>query len=86
MLFPEANYALQGFQEDAAPDSFLNDTTYDPAWFNLEPDLYYGNNNNSCGFIPNAHIVDEVDRKDLKQTAETAAATPMSNMGSSAFR
>lgn len=80
-LFPEANFALQGLQED-----FWDGGNYDPAWFNINPELYYGNNNNSCGFIPNAHIVDEVDRRDIRSTTEPTAGTPGSGIGSSAFR
>ncbi|KAI6793075.1 hypothetical protein KC361_g6385 [Hortaea werneckii] len=85
VLFPEANFALQGIQDDAAHGEFWDGGNYDPAWFNIEPELYYGNNNNSCGFIPNAHIIDEVDRNDLRSNTDQAAATPMSGMGSSAF-
>jgi len=44
--------------------------TFDPAWFNLQPDEYYQNSNNSCGFIPHAHIVDEVDRMDPRLTLD----------------
>ncbi|KAK4539815.1 hypothetical protein LTR36_010349 [Oleoguttula mirabilis] len=85
ILFPEANYMLQGMEEDTTLDALLNDTTYDPAWFDLDPDIFYSNNNNSCGFIPNAHIVDEVDRNDMRHTTEASAGTPMSGIGSSAY-
>ena len=86
MPFPETNYALQDFQADYSLDSVMNDTTYDPAWFNLEPISFYGNNDNSCGFIPNAHIIDEVDRNDMWQTTEAPANTPRSGFGSSTVR
>lgn len=86
VLFPEANFALQGIQDDAAHGEFWDGGNYDPAWFNIEPELYYGNNNNSCGFIPNAHIIDEVDRNDLRSNTDQTTATPMSGIGSSAFR
>nr|POE56694.1 hypothetical protein CFP56_33666 [Quercus suber] len=40
--------------------------TFDPEWFNLEPDTFYGVGGNSCGFLPNLpNIVDEVDKKSL---------------------
>ncbi|KAK5135950.1 hypothetical protein LTR08_004408 [Meristemomyces frigidus] len=64
----------------------LNDTIYDPIWFDLDPSLYYENNNNSCGFIPNAHIIDEVDRKDMWQTTEPPTGTPISGIGSTVVR
>ncbi|KAK0838250.1 hypothetical protein LTS02_017794, partial [Friedmanniomyces endolithicus] len=51
---------------------------FDPEWFDLNPDIYYANQNNSCGFIPNAHIVDEVDRSDFRPDLGTATGVPMS--------
>ena len=80
VLFPEKEH------EDAFLDNVWNDSSYDPAWFDIEPELYYGNNNNSCGFIPNAHIIDEVDRQDMMQLTEPTAATPMSGITSATFR
>jgi len=80
VFFPEKG------EENALLDNIWNDTNYDPAWFNIEPELYYGNNNNSCGFIPNAHIVDEVDRQDMMQLTEPTAATPLSGITSATFR
>ena len=67
---------------DMKPDSMLEDvwdgTSFDPAWFNLQPEEFYGNNNNSCGFIPNPpDIVDEVDKENAVQSTEPSA-TPMS--------
>ncbi|KAK0814146.1 hypothetical protein LTR75_004315 [Friedmanniomyces endolithicus] len=63
--------------------SFWNINTFvegpfDPEWFDLNPDIYYANQNNSCGFIPNAHIVDEVDRSDFRPYSETATGVQMS--------
>lgn len=62
----------------------LNDTLdtsqFDPAWFDLEPDDFYGKNNNSCGFIPNLPIVDEVDKSVPRQSIE-AFGTPKSGLG-----
>lgn len=63
-------------------DSMLNDvldtSQFDPAWFDLEPDSFYGKNNNSCGFIPNLpNIVDEVDKNDFRPSIENFG-TPMS--------
>ena len=81
-LFPEANFALQGLQQEGAEEALWNDTTFDPAWFNIDPELYYANNNNSCGFIPNAHIVDEVDRS---RTRPTTDADTMSVSGLESF-
>lgn len=64
--FPGAFSSLQGLQQDPVVDELWNESDFDPAWFNLQPDEYYSSGNNSCGFIPAAHIVDEVDRADLK--------------------
>lgn len=86
VLFPETNFASRNLQGDAMLDDFWDGGNYDPAWFNIEPELYYGNNNNSCGFIPNAHIIDEVDRGDLRPTIEPTESTPMSVVGSTAHR
>nr|POE90363.1 hypothetical protein CFP56_71088 [Quercus suber] len=51
------------FQEPNGKESW-NETTFDPEWFDLEPDTFYSMGGNSCGFLPNLpNIVDEVDRK-----------------------
>ncbi|KAK3067324.1 hypothetical protein LTR53_015884 [Teratosphaeriaceae sp. CCFEE 6253] len=63
----------------------FDDTTYDPAWFNLDPDIFYDNQTHSCGFIPDASIVDEVDRYDFNQSSDTTAGTPMSFSGIISF-
>ncbi|TKA70243.1 hypothetical protein B0A55_06886 [Friedmanniomyces simplex] len=81
--YPGANFPLPAIPVDLQFDTLLDPGTYvdgpfDPAWFDLDPDIYYANQNNSCGFIPNAHIVDEVDRNDFKHGSETATGTPMS--------
>jgi hypothetical protein len=65
-------------------DSMLNEvidtSQFDPAWFDLEPDSFYGKNNNSCGFIPNLpNIVDEVDKTLPRPTVE-AFGTPLSGL------
>lgn len=64
-------------------DSMLNDldpSQFDPAWFDLEPDSFYGKNNNSCGFIPNLpNIVDEVDKTLPRPTVENFG-TPLSGL------
>jgi hypothetical protein len=65
-------------------DSMLNDvidtSQFDPAWFDLEPDSFYGKNNNSCGFIPDLpNIVDEVDKSIPRPTIE-AFGTPLSGL------
>jgi hypothetical protein len=75
-MFPGAEYALPGLEDTSM--EMWNDSNYDPAWFNLDPTAYYAQNNNSCGFIPSAHIIDEVDRRDLQQTTEPSSNTPMS--------
>lgn len=60
-----------GIDIDNMLNEDLDPTKFDPAWFNLEPDSFYGKNNNSCGFIPNLpDIVDEVDRLDARPTTE----------------
>ena len=56
-------------------DSMLNEvidtSQFDPAWFDLEPDSFYGKNNNSCGFIPDLpNIVDEVDKSIPRPTGD----------------
>ncbi|EMC97336.1 hypothetical protein BAUCODRAFT_33056 [Baudoinia panamericana UAMH 10762] len=80
-LLLDTNFRLPDLQPDPQYDGPLNDTLFDPAWFNLEPDEFYGSGNNSCGFIPNAPIVDEVDRREYQPSIETATATPMSGIG-----
>ena len=64
-------------------DSMLNEfdtSQFDPAWFDLEPDSFYGKNNNSCGFIPNLpNIVDEVDKTLPRPTIEPFG-TPSSGL------
>lgn len=64
-------------------DSMLSDvldtSQFDPAWFDLEPDSFYGKNNNSCGFIPNLPIVDEVDKSLPRPTIEPFG-TPLSGL------
>ncbi|KAM0719199.1 hypothetical protein Q7P37_005104 [Cladosporium fusiforme] len=66
-------------------DGIMNDTfdasQFDPAWFDLEPDDFYGKNNNSCGFIPNLPIVDEVDKPEPRPSIEAAFGTPISGLG-----
>jgi hypothetical protein len=50
----------------------IDTSQFDPAWFDLQPDSFYGKNNNSCGFIPDLpSIVDEVDKSMPRATAET---------------
>lgn len=83
ILFPEANFALQSIQE-GVPMELWNESIFDPAWFDLDPIAYYAQNNNSCGFIPQAHIVDETDRSDLRATTELASTTPISVSGGTA--
>lgn len=70
------------FPESAYLDDFFDDPSFDPSWFNLEPDVFYGSMGNSCGFIPDMHIIDEVDRDNVMQSTETNAGTPMSGMRS----
>lgn len=81
VLFPEATYALQGIENDLQLDEVWNEGLFDPDWFDLQPDAYYASGNNSCGFIPNAPIVDEVDKSDFRQSTETAFGTPMTTSG-----
>ena len=57
---------------DPALDDIWNDATFDPAWFNIDPETYYSNNNNSCGFIPNAENIDGVDRATRVQSTSPA--------------
>lgn len=64
-------------------DDIFNDPSFDPEWFNLDPDSFYSTGLNSCGFIPEAqNIIDEVDRTDLQQSIEAlsqkGAPTPAS--------
>lgn len=58
-------------------DAWQNET-YDPEWFDLEPEKYYSLAGNTCGFIPNIpNIVDEVDQSDVL-IGNSASATPLS--------
>lgn len=58
--------------------------TYDPEWFDLQPETYYSAAGNTCGFIPNIlEIVDEVDHSDVLQLP-SASATPISTSRMSA--
>jgi hypothetical protein len=62
-------------------DDFFSDPAMDPAWFNIEPDVFFGPLGHSCGFIPGApNIVDEVDKNGVLPSTESNpdTATPMS--------
>ncbi len=62
---------LQPTDMNKAIDDILNDPSFDPAWFNLDPTDYYSSVGNSCGFlsdIPN--IIDEVDRDHILESIE----------------
>ena len=73
-------YRPQALENDTTMVDLWNDSTLDPEWFNLEPDVYYTTGLNSCGFIPNLpNIIDEVDR-DVLPSTETNTATPMSGL------
>ena len=77
-MFPETNYA-DG--PDPLLDDIFNDPSFDPTWFDLDPDAFYSTGLNSCGFLPEVQsIVDEVDRNDLAMSieAENSAPTPQS--------
>lgn len=64
--------------DPAVLDETWQDQTYDPEWFDLEPDKYYSLAGNTCGFIPNIpNIVDEVDQSDILMN-KSASATPVS--------
>jgi hypothetical protein len=79
--FPDAPFGLDPAAEDLELDDVFDESSFDPAWFNLDPDIYYDDKNNSCGFIPNAQIIDEVDRNDFQQSTEVvdmASGTPLS--------
>lgn len=69
---------LDGIMNDL--NDTLDTSQFDPAWFDLEPDDFYGKNNNSCGFIPNLPIVDEVDKSVPRPSIE-AFGTPKSGLG-----
>jgi hypothetical protein len=80
-VFPATGFGLDTIPDDLELDDVFDEAAFDPAWFNLDPDIYYDNKNNSCGFIPNAQIIDEVDRNDFRPTTERAdvtTGTPMS--------
>ncbi|KAK4895017.1 hypothetical protein LTR27_006884 [Elasticomyces elasticus] len=66
-------------------DGAFVDGPFDPEYFDLEPDVFYSAQNNSCGFIPNSNIIDEVDRKDFKMISDTTISTPMSMSGFMSF-
>jgi len=79
---PGVNIAHSELPVEQQLDILLEHNTFvegpfDPEWFDLNPDIYYANQNNSCGFISNAHIVDEVDRSDFRPDLETATGVPM---------
>ncbi|SMR56775.1 unnamed protein product [Zymoseptoria tritici ST99CH_1E4] len=64
--------------DDAMLDILWKDQTYDPEWFDLEPEKYYSLAGNTCGFIPNIpNIVDEVDQSGYLM-GNTASVTPLS--------
>lgn len=64
--------------DPAIMDALWQNETYDPEWFDLEPDKYYSLAGNTCGFIPNIpNIVDEVDQSDILMN-NSASATPLS--------
>lgn len=66
------------FTEAAVLDDSWQNESYDPEWFDLEPEKYYSLAGNTCGFIPNIpNIVDEVDQSDILFN-NSASATPLS--------
>ena len=82
LLLPTSSYAIPTVEADDLIDNLWAEPVIDPDWFNIEPDEFYSNGNNSCGFIPNLpSIVDEVDKKDLNSRIDTTA-TPMSGFSS----
>ncbi|KAK5732593.1 hypothetical protein LTR17_010408 [Elasticomyces elasticus] len=74
LLAMPATLPFDNFMDDGA----FVDGPFDPEYFDLEPDVFYSAQNNSCGFIPNSNIIDEVDRKDFKMVSDTTISTPMS--------
>ncbi|CAK4033020.1 C6 finger domain [Lecanosticta acicola] len=63
---------------DPMLDEVWKNQTFDPQFFDLQPDLYYSEAGNTCGFIPNIpEIVDEVDQSDILLN-NSASATPLS--------
>ena len=83
LLFPDVHYQTD---TDTVLDDIFNDPAFDPEWFNIDPSVFYGNTDPSCGFISDIpNIIDEVDRGDIMQTTETnaqSALTPMSGFAS----
>ncbi|KAH9822731.1 Fungal specific transcription factor domain [Teratosphaeria destructans] len=77
-LFPETNYAIQAFSGGGTSVDVWDESTFDPAWFDLDPQAYYAQNNNSCGFIPNAHIIDEVDRAEFQKNTDPCTTPDLS--------
>lgn len=67
--------------EDELYYDIFNDPTFDPAWFDIDPEEAYKSSAASCGFIPTVpNIVDEVDRMDVRQSTETNTS-PSSGLG-----
>ncbi|KAK5695561.1 hypothetical protein LTR17_024578 [Elasticomyces elasticus] len=81
LLAMPATLPFDNFRDDGA----FVDGPFDPEYFDLEPDVFYSAQNNSCGFIPNSNIIDEVDRKDFKMISDTTISTPMSMSGFMSF-
>ena len=74
-LVVERPAQIQDLDTDTLLDELWQSATYDPEWFDLDPEEYYGNGNNSCGFIPNAQdIVSENYQTDLAMTTIPSAS------------
>ena len=77
-MLPISELARQD-ENDILVDDILNDPSFDPEWFDIDPLVFYGSGGNSCGFLPNIpNIVDEVDRDGLIQTPDVVSDTPHS--------
>lgn len=62
---------------DPMLDEIWKTQTFDPEYFDLQPDAYYSAAGNTCGFIPNIpEIVDEVDQNDIP-LSNSASGTPL---------
>lgn len=78
MLLADAPMQLPLADTDPMLDEMWKNQTFDPEFFDLQPDLYYSEAGNTCGFIPNIpEIVDEVDQSDILLNT-SASATPLS--------
>lgn len=78
MLLADTPAQIPLTDTDPMLDEMWKTQTFDPEFFDLQPDAYYSAAGNTCGFLPNVpEIVDEVDQSDIL-LSNSVSGTPLS--------